>query len=129
MPPHGPGDRLIGVLILFASVVSEALGQFAFKRGASRGPVTASGPAIGPFAAIWKNFRWIVLGFGGFIIDGLLWSATLFYLDITVAHPLGSIVFVVVALFSRCFLKEHISPRRWIGIGCILTGAAIVAFN
>jgi drug/metabolite transporter (DMT)-like permease len=124
-----PSDRLVGVVILFASVISEALGQFAFKRGASRGPVTADGPAMGPFAAIWKNFRWILLGFAGFIVDGLLWSATLFYLDITVAHPLGSIVFVVVALFSKFALREHISPRRWIGITCILAGAAIVAFN
>ena len=117
------------MLILFASVISEALGQFAFKRGASRGPVTGDGPSIGPFAAIWKNFRWILLGFAGFIVDGLLWSATLFYLDITVAHPLGSIVFVVVALFSLFFLREHLSPRRWIGIGCILIGATVVAFN
>jgi drug/metabolite transporter (DMT)-like permease len=122
-------DRLIGVSILFASVISEALGQFAFKRGASRGPVSATGLTTGPLSAIKRNFRWILLGFGGFIIDGLLWSATLFYLDITVAHPLGSIVFVVVALFSKLFLKEHISPRRWIGICCILCGAAIVALN
>ena len=122
-------DRLIGVTILLCSVISEALGQFAFKRGADRGSVIAGGSMVGPFAAIWRNFRWIVLGFGGFILDGLLWSATLFYLDITVAHPLGSIVFVVVALFSKFFLKEHISPRRWLGIGCILTGAAVVAFN
>ena len=122
-------DRFIGIAILFASVISEALGQFAFKRGANRGPVTATGPAMGPLAAIWQNFRWILLGLGGFIIDGLLWSATLFYLDVTVAHPLGSVVFVVVALFSRFFLREHISPRRWAGIGCILIGAAIVAVN
>ena len=60
-PPAHSSDRLIGVLILFASVISEALGQFAFKRGASRGPVTGDGPSIGPFAAIWKNFRWILL--------------------------------------------------------------------
>jgi drug/metabolite transporter (DMT)-like permease len=122
-------DRPIGIVILLASVISEALGQFAFKRGANRGPVTADGPAIGPLAAIAKNFRWIVLGFAGFVVDGLLWSATLFYLDITVAHPLGSIVFVVVALFSRFFLGEHLSPRRWLGIACILAGAAIVAVN
>jgi drug/metabolite transporter (DMT)-like permease len=122
-------DRFIGILILFASVISEALGQFAFKRGANRGPVTAAGPEMGPLAAIWKNFRWILLGLGGFIVDGLLWSATLFYLDITVAHPLGSVVFVVVALFSRFFLGEHLSRRRWAGIACILGGAAIVAAN
>ncbi len=122
-------DRFIGILILFASVISEAMGQFAFKRGANRGPVTGAGPALGPLAAIWKNFRWILLGLGGFIVDGLLWSATLFYLDITVAHPLGSVVFVVVALFSRFFLGEQLSRRRWAGIACILGGAAIVAAN
>jgi len=113
-------DRFIGIAILLTSTVSEAVGQFAFKRASSRGPVTAAGPQLGPFGAIRANFRWIVFGWLSFVLDGFLWSA---------AHPIGSIVFVVVAILSKLFLKEQISPRRWIGIGLVLSGAAVVAFN
>ncbi len=122
-------DRLIGIVILLLSTVSEAVGQLAFKRAADRGPVTASGPRLSTLGAIYANFRWIAFGLFTFVLDGLLWSAALYYLDVTVAHPIGSVVFVIVAVFSRLFLKEHVSPRRWLGIGLVLGGAAIVAFN
>jgi drug/metabolite transporter (DMT)-like permease len=120
-----PLHRLIGMLFIFVSTFAESLGQFAFKEAADR-PAT---PAGGPMMSVMVNWRWIVLGFAGFIIDGILWSVALYFLDITVAHPLGSIVFVVVALVSRFMLGEKISTRRWIGIACILVGSAIIAVN
>ena len=45
------------------------------------------------------------------------------------AHPIGGLTFVVVAVASRFVLGEKISPRRWAGIGLILAGSALVAFN
>jgi drug/metabolite transporter (DMT)-like permease len=124
-----PSDRLIGVAVILASTASEAVGQLAFKRAANHQPGHAGTVPLGPFAAAWANRRWIFFGWFSFILDGLLWSTALYYLDITVAHPIGSIVFVVVAIFSKLFLREHISPRRWTGIALILCGAAIVAMN
>jgi drug/metabolite transporter (DMT)-like permease len=120
-------DRLIGITIIVASTCSEAVGQLAFKRAANRQP--ANSAPLGPFAAAWANLPWVMFGLSSFVIDGLLWSAALYYLDITVAHPIGSIVFVVVAIFSKLFLREKISPRRWAGICFILIGGAIVAMN
>jgi drug/metabolite transporter (DMT)-like permease len=117
-------DRVIGVAVIVLSTCAEAIGQLAFKRATNKGT-----ESLGPFAAAWANFRWILFGWFSFILDGLLWSAALYYLDVTVAHPIGSIVFVVVAVFSKVFLHEHVSPRRWIGIACILAGAAIVVMN
>jgi undecaprenyl phosphate-alpha-L-ara4N flippase subunit ArnE len=125
-------DRLIGVGVILISTCSEAVGQLAFKRAANHQPsqtAAATGEPLGPFAAAWANLRWIVFGWFSFVLDGLLWSAALYYLDITVAHPIGSIVFVVVAIFSKIFLHEQVSRRRWIGIGLILFGAAVVAVN
>jgi len=122
-------DRLIGVVAILLSTCSEALGQLAFKRAANRQPAGATGVPLGPFASAWGNLRWIFFGWFSFILDGLLWSTALYYLDVTVAHPIGSIVFVVVAIFSKLVLHEHVSPRRWIGICFILGGAAVVAMN
>jgi drug/metabolite transporter (DMT)-like permease len=120
-----PLHRLIGVLVIIISTFAEALGQFAFKEAADRPPT----PGAGPIRSALFNWRWIMLGYLGFIIDGILWSIALYFLDVTVAHPLGSLVFVVVALISRLLLNEKIAPRRWIGISCILIGSAIVAIN
>ncbi len=120
-------DRLIGVGIILLSACCEAAGQFAFKRAATKQPATGS--TLGVFATAWSNFRIILIGWFSFILDGLLWSAALYYLDITVAHPIGSVVFVMVAVFSKLFLRENLSPRRWIGISFILCGAVIVAMN
>jgi drug/metabolite transporter (DMT)-like permease len=122
-------DRLIGVGIILVSAFCEAAGQFAFKRAATKQTVATTGSPLSVFATALSNFRLVLLGWFSFILDGLLWSAALYYLDITVAHPIGSIVFVVVAVLSKLFLHENLSPRRWIGISFILCGAAIVAMN
>ena len=113
----------IGVGVIVLSTCFEAIGQFAFKYAADHRPTIASGP----IASVWANARWIFLGFLGFIVDGLLWSVALYYLDISVAHPIGSLVFVVVAVLSKLFLHERVSARRWAGIGLILAGTACVA--
>jgi drug/metabolite transporter (DMT)-like permease len=126
-------DRIIGVVFVLVSSASEAVGQLAFKRAASQRPAGQVNMSIvaplGPFTSALHNLRWVLLGWISFVIDGLLWSAALYYMDVSVAHPIGSIVFVVVAIFSKLFLHEHVSPRRWIGICFILAGAAIVVVN
>lgn len=119
-----PTHRIIGVLLILCSTVFEATGQFAFKRAADMRPTGA-----GPLTAALVNYRWVLFGWLGFIIEGLFWSGALYFLDISVAHPIGSIVFVVVAVLSRIFLREQVSPRRWLGIGLILAGTILVAFN
>ncbi len=116
--------RIIGIGLILCSTVFEATGQFAFKRAADARPAGA-----GPIAATLANYRWVLFGWLGFIVEGLFWSAALYFLDISVAHPIGSIVFVVVALLSRMFLHERVSPRRWLGIILILAGTVLVAFN
>jgi multidrug transporter EmrE-like cation transporter len=118
------GHRIIGVVTILCSTCFEAAGQFAFKHAADTRPAGA-----GPIGAALSNYRWVLLGWISFIIEGLFWSAALYFLDVTVAHPIGGIVFVVVAVLSRIFLQERISPRRWLGITLILAGTVLVAFN
>lgn len=116
--------RIIGVLLILCSTVFEAVGQFAFKRAADTRPAGS-----GPITAALVNYRWVLFGWLGFIVEGLFWSGALYFLDISVAHPIGSIVFVVVAVLARIFLHEQVSPRRWMGIFLILAGTVLVAFN
>jgi drug/metabolite transporter (DMT)-like permease len=114
---NGSG-RIIGVSMILASVCFEAAGQLALKAAADRRAT-----------ALVSALAWMVGGWITLIIDGLLWSAALYYLDVSVAHPMGSVVFVMVAVFSHLFLHERITGRRWIGISLILAGSTLVAFN
>jgi drug/metabolite transporter (DMT)-like permease len=110
--------RIIGVGLILASVCFEAVGQLGLKAAADR---RKSAMLV---AAGWMVGSWISL-----ILDGLLWSAALYYLDVSVAHPMGSVVFVMVAVLSHLWLHERITGRRWIGICLILAGSTLVAFN
>jgi drug/metabolite transporter (DMT)-like permease len=116
--------RIIGVAVILCSTCFEAIGQFAFKRSVDSRPAD-----VGPLAAAVHNYRWVVFGWFSFIIEGLLWSTALYFLDVSVAHPIGAIVFVVVAILSRIFLHEQVTRRRWVGITLILAGTILVAFN
>jgi drug/metabolite transporter (DMT)-like permease len=114
-------SRLIGLLVVLASTCSEAVGQFGFKRASDR-RVTG----VGAVWTVLANWRWLLVGYGGFIVDGVLWSISLKLLPLTIAHPAGSLVFVSVAVFSRLFLHEKVSGRRWAGITLILLGVVLV---
>ena len=118
-------DRVIGICIILGSTCFEAGGQFAFKRAAD----FVAPPEMSFFWRWFCKLRWIAAGWLSFIVEGLLWSAALYYLDLSVAHPIGSLVFVVVAILSRVFLKEKVSARRWFGISLILAGTILVATN
>ena len=118
------GDRALGVAVIVASTLAESVGQLSFKRSTQRRAAGA-----GPIATAFVHWRWLFLGFVGFAVDGLLWSAALHLLDVTVAHPIGSLVFVVTAVLSRLLLRERIPPRRWAGIGLIVGGSVLVAMN
>ena len=108
------GDRLIGISAVLLSTGAEAVAQLSFKRG-----------AVDPT----NRVRAILQGIGAFVIDAALWSIALYYLDVTVAHPIGSLVFVEVAILSRWRLGERLPPRRWAGVILILIGSVLVAMT
>ena len=118
------GDRALGVAVILASTLAETVGQLCFKRSTERRVA-----GVGPIATAFVHWRWLLLGIAGFAVDGLFWSAALHLLDVTVAHPIGSLVFVVTALLSRLLLRERIPPRRWAGIGLIVAGSVLVALT
>ncbi|HEX6495978.1 MAG TPA: DMT family transporter, partial [Acidobacteriaceae bacterium] len=46
--------------------------------------------------------------------------------DVTFVLPATSFAYVVVALLSRFWLHEQITPARWLGIFCIVAGVGFV---
>ena len=99
----------IGIGFMLAAVTVESFAQLFLKLGAIR-----------------KSF-WAPLGVATYLLEIILYTIALHFLDVSVAFPLGSLCFVGVALLSRLWLGEIVGRLRWIGIGCIIAGTVLVA--
>jgi drug/metabolite transporter (DMT)-like permease len=60
----------------------------------------------------------------------ILWLASrmalLSWADLSYVLPVTSVGYVLVALAGRVLLHEQISDKRWLGIGLIMAGVALV---
>jgi drug/metabolite transporter (DMT)-like permease len=70
---------------------------------------------------------WIWCAIALVILSFLCWIYVLKYIPLSVAFPLSNVVHVLVPLSCWILLGEHISPRRWCGIGIVILGLAVVA--
>lgn len=68
---------------------------------------------------IWAGIV-LLLGFFASYLTALSWA------DVTFVLPATSLAYVVVALLSRFWLHENITPARWAGIFCIVAGVGFV---
>jgi drug/metabolite transporter (DMT)-like permease len=62
----------------------------------------------------------LLIGFFASYLTALSWA------DVTFVLPATSFAYVVVALLSRFWLHEQITPARWLGIFCIVAGVGFV---
>jgi drug/metabolite transporter (DMT)-like permease len=72
-----------------------------------------------------------------YIVFGVFFEA-LFFLgllnmmskaDVSFVWPLTSLTFVFSTLLARFYLHEEISVLRWIGVVCIMWGAAVITYS
>src|SRR5215472_437727 len=103
-------------------VFSNAFGDFFMKRGL---PDTTR--LSTPLEYVTMLFQpWVTLGVVLLVVWQLSRMALLSWADLSYVLPVTSVGYVLVALISRLFLHEGISPGRWIGIGLIMMGVVIV---
>jgi drug/metabolite transporter (DMT)-like permease len=100
-----------GVLLVLLCTVLEGVAQVLLKQSA---------------LAVARKHVWITFGFIFFILEAVLYTDALRFLDVSTAFPIGSLSFVVVTLLSQWFLGEKVSSSRWIGIVLICIGTALV---
>jgi drug/metabolite transporter (DMT)-like permease len=68
----------------------------------------------------------IVGGFALYLLSTIFWFGALSKLDISMLSPMGSMIFVTVALLAMFFLGEKISAVRWTGIFVIVVGVVLL---
>ncbi len=116
----------IGLLLVFAAVFLEALGQTCFKFSANAN-VHGAHP-VGVIRSAFSN-HWTITGVACFLTEAILWTLALKELPVNVAFPAGSVCFVFVAILSFLLLKERVGKQRWFGIALILAGVALVSIK
>jgi uncharacterized membrane protein len=101
-------------------VLSNVFGNFFMKLGLPE-------PLTTPSEYITVLFRpAVALGVALLIVWTLTRMALLSWADLSYVLPVTAIGYALVAIVGRVLLDEQISARRWIGIGLITAGVALV---
>lgn len=61
------------------------------------------------------------------LLNHFLWLIILYRVDLSIAMPVGSTIYIFIPLMSIAFLHEHVSLIRWGGIALIIAGVHLVA--
>jgi drug/metabolite transporter (DMT)-like permease len=112
-------------LVLLAVMLTASVGDTLLSHGMKQvGPVSVA--HLGLLFSAMKNL-WVVtgilclLGFFASYLTALSWA------DLTFVLPSTAFGYVVVALLSKFWLHETVSPYRWAGIVLIVCGVGFVA--
>jgi drug/metabolite transporter (DMT)-like permease len=102
----------LGVLLVIACGVIEGVAQVCFKKS-----------ALAPQARL----TWVGAGVALFIAQAGIYTGALRFVEVSTAFPITSVGFIAVAVLSQRFLGEPVTRPRWIGIGLIVVGVALLA--
>jgi drug/metabolite transporter (DMT)-like permease len=118
-------------LFLVFTDVLEAFHQFCFKRSAllENDPNITSVYDILTFFKVVFSSPFLWFGLLSLILAFIIWSTILSKVDLSVAVPVASFSYILVALVSIFVLHEHVSPLRWFGICFILIGVIFISMS
>jgi len=112
-------------IILAIITLTSALGDTFLAVGMKQlGPVSLHHPSTLLLAL---KIPWVLVGIVLLIGFFASYLSALSWADVTFVLPASSLAYVVVALLSRFWLHEQITPARWLGIFCIVAGVGFVA--
>jgi drug/metabolite transporter (DMT)-like permease len=120
--PSGFGNPWLQLVF---SVICVLVSELLLKRGASDVANPSSALSWTGLNGLESPLVWWAILF--VVISFLSWLYVLKYIPLTIAFPLSRVVDVLVPLCCWLVLDESISPRRWIGIGLVVIGLAVLA--
>ena len=114
------------VPLFAATIACDVAGQLCFKLGASRLPAH-DGPDRGGFLRGLVSDGWLLAGILAYAAQLIVWVQILAILPLSMAFPIASLTFLVVALACRVFLSERLDAGQFAGVVLVMAGVAIVA--
>lgn len=117
------------IVLLSVCVALDVARELFFKAGA-RASLAATDKAVSQTRAAkiaaGTAAGWSIAGALIWGVEILTWAAVLAQLPLNIAFPVMSLTYAATPLASSVFLGDKISRRRWIGIGFVTAGVAIV---
>jgi len=128
VPHEEKGGRPMLIALILLSVALAAVAQLTLKYGMNQvrdatGVVQLQGSslrAIVTTPAVWG-------GLFLFGVSALVWLAVLSRASLSFAYPFAALTYVLILLFDKLFLNQQVTPLRWAGVACIMTGIVLVA--
>lgn len=100
-----------GILLVVLSALLEGLGQVFLKKSVLT-------------KVRW--FMWISAGIVVLALQALVYTEALKLLDVSVAFTILSLNLIAITVLSHWVLREQVTRTRWIGVGLIFIGVALV---
>jgi multidrug transporter EmrE-like cation transporter len=123
--------RAISMTLLLISVSFAVAGQVTLKSAMNRigrigsAQVSEAGDTL--LRAAKEPLLWVGLIFFG--ISALFWLVVLSRVPLSVAYPIVGISYILIVLFARIFLNEHVPTVRWLGVIVVALGIAIIGIS
>jgi len=125
-----PGtSRLISMGLLLVSVGFAVAGQLTLKTAMDSVGRIGKNSAFGEVLVRAAKEPLLWAGLFLFGISALFWLVVLSRVRLSVAYPVVGISYIVIVLFARFRLHEHVPPLRWLGVVVIATGIAIIGLS
>jgi drug/metabolite transporter (DMT)-like permease len=102
----------VGVLLVVICALLEGVAQVLLKKSVLRGV---------------RWHLWISFGVVILLIQKVIYSEALLFLDVGAAYTISSLNLISITLMSRCLLREKVTRMRWFGVCLIFIGVGLVA--
>ena len=110
--------ELKGIIMLLGTVSCTAAGQVLIKKGVNMaGELTILGAITTPL---------IIIGCICYFFSFAIWLNVLQILDLSIAYPASSFVYVLVIILSALILAEPITVMKVVGMACICVGVVFI---
>lgn len=110
--------------LIVGSLLFVTTGQLLQKLGANKASAL---PDRSHFIIRIFSVRETCWAIASLVIGIILWLAVLYFMEVSKAFPFLSAGFILVMLVSHFYLKEIITPVRWLGVLLIVLGIALIA--
>ena len=101
----------VGVLLVVLSSLIEGVGEIFFKKSRMQRQ---------------RQVQWVLLGVAVFVVQMAVYTGALRFLAVGAAFAIASLSFAFVALLSKIFLREEVTPIKWLGIALIMLGTSLI---
>lgn len=116
-------------VFVFVSVICGVGGQVVLKLGMARvgaiGDVALAQPLALALRVVTTPL--VVAGLALYVLGAVSWLTVLSRLPLSAAYPFLAVGYVLTPLLAWLFLRESVSPLRWVGILVISLGVILVS--